>query len=370
MVRSPSFRVVVERDVDITPWVNSVTVVEDDKQADNCSIAISDPRMIYTDGLFEGSVAEIDLGYADPSQHALMLRATITKVELSYPEGGVPLLTLKGEDESIMMGIEEKKKVWKDRTVSSVAQEIGQEYFSNVQVSLDPDPQLEKPLNQDGKTDLAFLQDLARAYHAKCFVELDENDEEVFYFIPERRIVTTRRADTIVLRYRTGPTSNLTSFTPSFDSSYLDRLKEVEDVDQNGSQVESQEQPPSEIVIWSLDERRLAQASPTDKTKIRTLYDRGSERKRSLQERLAARRPAVGEVAANQSDIEGRNDTLESRQLGMTAQGSSMGNIWLRAKSRVTVEGVSERFAGDWYVSNVTHKVDGSGYRTEFKCVR
>jgi hypothetical protein len=75
-------------------------------------------------------------------------------------------------------------------------------------------------------------------------------------------------------------------------------------------------------------------------------------------------------VAANQSDIEGRSDTLESRQLGMTAQGSSMGNIWLRAKSRVTVQGVSERFAGDWYVSNVTHKIDGGGYRTEFKCVR
>ena len=112
------------------------------------------------------------------------------------------------------MGLEEKKKVWKDMSVSSVAQEIGQEYFSNVQVSLDPDPQLEKPLNQDGKTDLAFSRTSHSTYHAKCFVELDENDEEVLYFIPERRIVTTRRADKLVLRYRTGPTSNLIELLP------------------------------------------------------------------------------------------------------------------------------------------------------------
>lgn len=368
--RSPFFQVTVEGDVDVSPWVSSVTVVEDDKQADNCSITIPDPRMIYADGLFEGSVVEVDLGYVGANQHALMLRATITKVELSYPDGGVPALTLKGEDKSIMMGLEEKKKVWRDRTVTSVVREVAQAYFSNLEIHLSPDPRLAKPVNQDGKTDLAFLQDLAKTYHAKSFVELDENGEEVFYFIPERRVVTLRRADRIVLRYRTGPTSNLTSFSPSFDASYIDRLKEVQDVDQHGQQVKTQEHPPTEIVVWQLDEGRMAQANDRDRTRIRTLYDRGSARKRDLQRRLAARRPAVGHVAASQADVESTNDSLESHQLGMTAQGSTLGNIWLRAKSRVTVTGVNERFAGDWYVSSVTHKIDSGGYRTDFKCVR
>jgi phage protein D len=54
----------------------------------------------------------------------------------------------------------------------------------------------------------------------------------------------------------------------------------------------------------------------------------------------------------------------------MTASGSTFGNIWLRAKSNVTVEGVGERFSGDWYVSSVTHKIDGGGYKTDFRCVR
>jgi phage protein D len=54
----------------------------------------------------------------------------------------------------------------------------------------------------------------------------------------------------------------------------------------------------------------------------------------------------------------------------MTATGSTFGNIWLRAKSKVFIEGVHERFNHEWYVSNVTHKADGSKYTTDFKCVR
>jgi phage protein D len=54
----------------------------------------------------------------------------------------------------------------------------------------------------------------------------------------------------------------------------------------------------------------------------------------------------------------------------MNASGTTMGNIWLRAKSIVNVEGVSERFNGDWYVNSVTHKIDDNGYKTDFKCIR
>src|SRR5947207_2010207 len=86
---------------DITSWVTAVSLVEDDRQADNVSITIADPRMIYADALFEGSWVEVDIGYIEASQHALMLRALITKVEMSCPENGSPTLTLKGEDRSI-----------------------------------------------------------------------------------------------------------------------------------------------------------------------------------------------------------------------------------------------------------------------------
>ena len=63
--RVPYYRVTMEGE-DITSWVSSVSMVEDDHQTDHVSLTIPDPRMIYADALFEGSSVEVDAGYADP----------------------------------------------------------------------------------------------------------------------------------------------------------------------------------------------------------------------------------------------------------------------------------------------------------------
>ncbi|HEY8947051.1 MAG TPA: hypothetical protein VIM73_22560 [Polyangiaceae bacterium] len=369
--RMPFLRVTLEGE-DITSWVESVTVTEDDRQADNMALVIGDLRMLYSDALFEGSVAEVDLGYASDGEHALMLRATVTKVELDYPNSGVPRLTLKGEDKSIEMGLVEKKKLWRNQKVSDIVRAVAEPYgFAEVIVELDPDPTIERrPINQDGKTDLAFLQELARRYFSKCFVELDEDEREVLYFIPERAVLSARRADRLLLAYRLGHDSNLISFSPQFDSSYIDRLKEVEDLDERGTEVRSQDRPPADEFVWTLDPARLAQASAADRERILRLYAIGLARKQELQARLQERRPAVGEVAADQGDIDSTTNTLESRRFGMSASGTVRGNIWLRAKSMVVVDGVAERFNGEWYVSNATHKIDRNGYQTSFRCSR
>lgn len=371
-LRTPYFKVTIEG-VDVTTWVDSVSVTEDDKQADNIALSIPDPRMIYADAIFEGSLCEVDLGYAASDQHALMIRATLTKVELSYPDSGVPTLAIQGEDKSIEMGYEEKKKVHRGRTLSAIVHDVVDPYgfAGGVSFGISPDPRIGAGyVHQDGKTDLAFLQELAEKYKAKCFVELDENGSEVFYFIPERRVVKLRRPDELVLQYRLGPTSNLVSFSPTFDTTYVDRQKQIADLDAHAKPVQSQQPPPSEVVIWRLDQDRLAPASGDDRQRIGTLYDRGSDKKRKQQQQLQKPRPGVGEVAQGQGDVDAQDLQLESRRLGMSAQGTTTGSIWLRAKANVTIAGVSSRFNGRWYVTSVTHKVDGSGYKSDFKCVR
>jgi phage protein D len=370
-LRSPYYQVLMEGE-DITRWVSAVTVIEDDRQADNVTLTIPDPRMIYADCLFEGTLIQIDLGYAEPNQHALILRAIVTKIDLSYPESGVPAVSLKGQDRSILMGLQEKKKRWRDMTVTAIVRKVGQDNgFTNVQAELNPDPLIRsKPINQDGKTDLAFLQDLAKSYHAKCFVELDEHGDEVLYFLPERRIVHLNRPDTLLLSYRMGPGSNLISFSPTFDGNSVDRPTQVADVDVRGNPIESRDKPAAQVAVWNLDEARMAQANRRDESTIRELYTVGAQRKRDLQPRFASRRPAVGEVTVDQAEVETTNDVTESRSLGMSASGTTFGNIWLRAKSNVQLSGLNERFNGKWYVSSVTHQINGSGYKTDFKCVR
>ena len=355
---------------DVTAWVSSVQVVEDDRQADSFKLTVPDPRLVLADALLEGSRAEIDLGYTEPGQHALMLRGTVTKVELSYPDGGIPAVTISGEDKSIEMGLVEHTVLWRNTTIGAVVKKIAGPYgFVRVEVGLRPDPKLTAE-HQDGKTDLAFLQDLAKTYHAKCFVELDEQNREVLYFVPERRVVTLRRPETLVLRYRQGPGSTLRSFSPQFDASYLDRLREVNDVDDKGKSVKTKDEPPAEVTVWNLPADLDARVGGADRRRLHALYDIGVRRRRELQRKLAARKPAPGKVARTQRDLDATTDVDESRRLGMSANGSTLGTIWLRAKSAVSVVGVHERFSGDWYVTKVTHTIDTGGYRTDFACVR
>jgi Bacteriophage probable baseplate hub protein len=370
MPRVPFYNVKVEGH-DITPWVDSVAAIEDDRQADSVTVSIPDPRMIYADALFEGSSMDVDLGYAESGQHALIIRAVVTKVEVNYPDNGTPKLTLKGEDRSILMGLKEQNKYWRNLKVTEIVTKIAKSYgFKTVQASLSNDPVRKRPIHQDGKTDLQFVQDLAKKYHARCFVELDAQGDEVFYFIPERRLVTLNRPNKIILTYRMGPASNLISFSPSFDSSYIDRKREVYDIDRKGNAVQSRDSGPTQEVIWKLDKARMAQANQRDTNLINTLYQSGANRKKQLAKDLHARRKGVGAVAVDQSDTDPDADTFESRRLGMTATGLTMGNIWLRSKTNVFIHGASERFDGGWYVSRVTNRVDGNGFKTEFKCVR
>jgi len=318
----------------------------------------------------EGCHAEIDLGYAEPGQHALMLRALITKVEVTYPENGSPQVKIKGEDKSIEMGLAERRVKWERTTVNQIVRTIGERYkFAKVEAALKPDPKVVLE-NQDAKTDLAFLQDLAKTYTAKCFVELNEKNQEVLYFIPDRRILRVNRADQLVLRYRQGPVSNLMSFSPQFEASDIDRVKAVHTIDRGGQAVKTPPQPPVEVFVWPLATDLESRASKADFERIDALYKAGLRAREKLQQELAAPKPVTGKAAVSQQQVDDEAGALESRRLGMSCGGATIGSIWMRAKCNVTISGVHGRFAGDWYVTRVTHTVDSNGYKTDFKAVR
>jgi len=367
-----TFLAVTLEGIDITDWVTAASVTENDRRADEVTVTVADPQLFLADCLIEGSALEVDLGYAEPSGHALMIRAVVTKVEVSYATSGLPQVSLKGSDGSIRMGYEERKKKWKDTTVTAIVREIGERHgFTDITTRLDPDPEVgNKPLHQDGKTDLAFLQELARKYKAKCFVELNGNGREALYFIPERDVLSARRVDRLPLRYRLGPDSNLLSFSAKFDVSFVDRQKALNDIDDDGNEIVESEDAPPEIHIWPLDSTRLAAASPADRARIQALYTAGTARKRAFQADIAARRVTAGEVRRDPVEVSRRNAAEPTRTLGQSGSGAVIGTVFLRAKSIVAIDGCAERDNGEWYGDTVTHAVGTRGFTSSFTCTR
>ena len=300
-----------------------------------------------------------------------MLRASITKVELSYPENGVPQLKIKGEDKSIEMGLVEKKKNWTSTTVNAIVKKIAQPYhFADVVANLEPRPACDA--REPGRQDRPRLPagPGAGSTTRSASSSSTRSSEEVLYFIPERRILHLKRADKLVLRYRQGVGSNLMTFCPTFDASYIDRVKEVHDLDQGGQQVNTPPPPPVDVFIWKLAPDLSSRASRADLDRVDgAVPGRGAgqgEAPAAAGQAQAEDRCSRGHPAAARR--QGRSAGV--RRLGMSATGTTVGSIWLRAKCNVSITGVHERFAGDWYINSVTHTIDASGYKSDFKAVR
>jgi hypothetical protein len=74
---------------------------------------------------------------------------------------------------------------------------------------------------------------------------------------------------------------------------------------------------------------------------------------------------AVEDVAGAPSDPDLADWTIKqdpTRALGLVGRGIAVGSVNLRAKCKLSIEGIAPWAAGDWYVRRVNHRVTrGSG---------
>jgi phage protein D len=120
------------RDVtaDISVDVLSVSFEDHATDADMATLVLANPGNRWTDSpLFDqGNVLELAIGYG----HALtpVFKGPITRPEPSFPEDGVPTLTLRAYDLSHPMRRDEEKKAttWQEITDSDLAKRIARKH--------------------------------------------------------------------------------------------------------------------------------------------------------------------------------------------------------------------------------------------------
>ena len=115
----------------------------------------------------------------------------IVRVKAEATESGRERATVTALDLSTRMHREAKTFSFEAGKVSEVVQTIVAAYGLELgQVECEPDTELTPltPLRQTNQTDLAFLQDLARRYGARAFVEVNDGTPK-FYFVPERALM-------------------------------------------------------------------------------------------------------------------------------------------------------------------------------------
>lgn len=363
--------------IDISSWIERVSVTEDEWRADTATISIPDPGFVYSDVLQEGASAIVDIGYA--LQHSIMMKGLVTQVQVHYPRKGTPRLMLKVMDDSIRMALNSSKALWNWEIgvmrVSDVVRRIALvNGFVNMQVEIANDRVIDQNfyLAQEGMSDLGFLQKLAQEYHCRCFVEFDLGIS-CFYFIPEAKLVSKNQLLQLDLEYLLG-TNNLLQFTATEDTSFYARQKVMTTMDPKTGEVVSNQPAFSLPMPASLPGTQALAGwlphHPEDALKIVPLVAANTTANMAYMAKVKTPQEIPGHPGDRETVLDKENIPMASQKKGMRGSGSAKGNIWLRAKSCVNIQGLSSRFNGRWYVNSVTHNITVDSFISDFDCSR
>lgn len=301
-----------------------------------------------------GQRLELRMGYVNALH--LMVTGEITTLEPSYPESGGPTLSVRGLNVLHAFRGEQHTWSWDDRRDSDIAEWLGRRPVTRgqpglgIRVETDPVPEerSETYVFMDNQFDIVFLRERARRHDYELVLREEERDgrrEQYLYFGPSE---SRRQAPT----YRLEWGKSLISFRPT-----LSTTRQI-----------------SEVCVRGWDRRRKRRIEEC--ARWQDLYPRRSP-ERSRMERLAQAFGNRREIITNRPV----HTRAEARELAkrilqgqlkemVQASGATVGLPDLRAGQKVEIVGLGPRFDGQYYITETTHTINDSGYRTTFSARR
>jgi phage protein D len=360
---------------DLSGDLSSFTVEEEDRSPTRLTVQVSDPLRVFSHGFREGVDIEAELGTAD--DHGVVFRGRIYHVDAGLPQDGTPTLTLKAYDASMVMGLRERNRRFRDLPLSEVIRKVAEPHFEGrpLRIQLLGDPVFDgEGLRQRDETDLCFLRRLAEEAHCVMGIELAE-DGETFTFTAEQFVLQSE--PTVVLHYgRCNIPHRLLTFTGQVDVGSIAVPRSIAAMDaKTGEVVDPRDSRLEEVgkVEDKLRDENLAafeDRHPDQGPTLRELIEAAEAVEPTLRAELGkARRDAIAAFASSDQVIQHGEQQPSTSLHGMQASGSTVGTKDLHVRTALGIEG-GGRFSGSWFVSKATHTFDRQGYRTEFTCQR
>ena len=317
---------------DVTNQILSVVVETDLDMAGSFTIVLrnGDNTLLDSALLDLGKTVEVHLGYGNNLIPAML--GEIAAIEPSFPQDGPPTITVSGYDKSYKMRHAQPEPTVYTLTNDSLIA-AGIAVANGLVPVVDPTPGLEEKITQV-ECDMAFLKTLAQKYYFDVYVEWDR----LHFQCPRPRLAVH------VLEWGT----NLSSFSPRISAAGMAGLQEIRAYNQELAQAIYTTVNAADFDVDNLV-KKLGSAAMD--------LLGGLARRRILQQSVT--NPVDAAVLAKSLLA----DLLEGMYEG---SGSCIGLPDLLAGSYLTIQGVGHRFSGTYRARKVTHRLDGSGFRTEF----
>jgi phage protein D len=282
-----------------------------------------------------GSTIEISLGYGEPSRLKPVVKGIVTELGTGFSAGGSPELKISGFDNLYRLATGKTTEHWEESYDSDVVQILA----SKLKVPTDVvRTGLKKPrIDQNEESDLAFIEKLAGRNENTIFYLRDDK----FYFGPRHN----EREGLLELVWGEG----LLSFTPQ-----VSLAKQITEVEVHGRSAEKG--------VAIVGKARRGDEKGRDGSR-----ESGAER---LAKALDGPSPMKVRMAVrSQEEADARAKAiLNERALDyVTGDGECIGLPEIVPDINISLRGLGKGFSKIYYVSEATHKLDSSGYRTTFK---
>ena len=342
--------------------------------ADRRNFKFAPPIKDSTDdftGLFDpGANIELWMGYQNQKNMRRMMVGEITSLEPNFPESGAPTLRISGLNQIHQLRGEQHTYSWTKKKDTDIAIELGDKAVKSGQpglgIPVTPNPAStesgEEFVFMNNQYDIVFLLERARRHGYEVYLDQDESTgNKTIYFG-----LSQSKGNSPVYQLEWG--RSLLNFKPT-----LSTAKQVNQVTVRG---------------WDRTANKKIEVNYT-------LQDLWKDQGKSQAE--IKRLGQIAKAYANRTDVVTRppvRNTAEAKQLAratledqskrlIEATGSTIGLPDLRAGCNVEIigfgirtnksgqlQGTSSDFDGEYYITESTHTIGSSGYRTDFSARR
>ena len=355
----PVVTVTIEK-IDFSANVQSVDVEDHDRALDRAEVVFDDPDAKISQIAREQAVMQVSMGWN--SENTLLFEGVVKSATPDAAGSTRQRVTVTAYDFGYLMrqGLKtpdgQRKPrsfyldsgTWKDAILKIAGQYKDDGIVADPKnIVLAPNPVLSKlkpAMKTEGQSDWDFLQKKARDFNARVFVELNNNKSQ-FYFVSEASLL---KGDPMgVLHFCVGGGGReLIEFKYERNGSGASPAGTATVVDpQTGKPVTKTADPRPPEAPLTVD--------PQADKDLATAADLMSK---------AAGKPAESRPApaatGGVSDLDKADAAVKAdptRILGYSGHGTVRGTVKLRAKGKVTINGIAPWAEGDWYVHQVNH---------------
>lgn len=288
-----------------------------------------------------GARVELSMGYYGGDKPLLMMVGKVASASVNFPASGNPTLTVRVLNLLYDLQRSQQSLTFEDKTPTDIARVIAGELDIALQSAPGENEQAIDFIGMNNEYPILFLARLARRNGYDLFVNIEnEQDPKLFFGLRQ----------TSPEQYELEWGKSLLQFTPTLK--LKDQVQQVVvrgwNPTASGSDRAIEGQASwSDLDIQMPDAKLLEQIEFAASDAIEEITDQ----------------PVSGQQAA---DALAQAALRRIVQGVITGKGSTVGLPMLRAGSRLLLKGLGLRYSHNYIVTESVHKIDGSGYSTEF----